>query len=531
LAPILAVVFALPGSASAATWSPAQTLSAAGATAERPQVAFDPAGNALAVWFRPDGANDRVQAAFRPAGGSFGPAQDLSAAGADAFTPRVAFDPAGNAIVVWSRPSGGSRRIQASFRPAGGNFEAAQNLSPAGGDAFEPQIAIDASGNALAAWRRFDGADYRVQAAFRPAGGAFGAASTLSAAGGGTEGPRIAFAPAGNALVVWRRFNGANFRIQARPRSAAGAYGVTQNLSPLVGNAQRPEFAFDGSGNALVVWPRDDGANLRAQARFRSAAGALAGIQTLSAAGGNAFGTQVAMDEAGNALVLWSRFDGADFRVQARLRAPGGGYGATHGLSAAGGGASESHVAFDTGGNALTVWRRDDGANNRIQARFLPAGGSFEPVQTLSAPGGDADLPRVAFDAAGNALAVWTRDDGANDRVQASFLPAETGSPGTPSNEFSFGKLKRNRKKGTAKQTVIVPGPGELVLAKTKKLKPAEKRADAAGKVKLRIKPKRRTKRKLNRNGKAKLKANVTYTPDGGGPNTKSKKLKLKKRR
>jgi hypothetical protein len=40
-----------------------------------------------------------------------------------------------------------------------------------------------------------------------------------------------------------------------------------------------------------------------------------------------------------------------------------------------------------------------------------------------------------------------------------------------PSNAFSFGKVKKNRKKGTATLTVIVPGPGTLTLA-GKGLKP-----------------------------------------------------------
>jgi DNA-binding beta-propeller fold protein YncE len=106
--------------------------------------------------------------------------------------------------------------------------------------------------------------------------------------------------------------------------------------------------------------------------------------------------------------------------------------------------------------------------------------------------------------------------------------PPPAGAP--PSNEFSFGKLKRNKKKGTAKLTVTVPGPGGLELAKNSKVKGAEKRADAAGDVKLSVKPKRKAKQKLAEDGRAKVRAEVTYTPDGGDPNTQSKRVKLVKR-
>jgi len=107
------------------------------------------------------------------------------------------------------------------------------------------------------------------------------------------------------------------------------------------------------------------------------------------------------------------------------------------------------------------------------------------------------------------------------------FLPE--GGGGEPSNDFSFGKVKRNKRKGTAKMTVIVPGPGALVLA-GKSLKPTSKEAAAAGEVKLKIKAKGNKKRKLNQTGKTKVRPAVTYTPSGGTSNTQDKKVRLVKR-
>jgi hypothetical protein len=97
-----------------------------------------------------------------------------------------------------------------------------------------------------------------------------------------------------------------------------------------------------------------------------------------------------------------------------------------------------------------------------------------------------------------------------------------------PSNSFSFGKVKKNKRKGTAKLEVKVPGPGDLALAKTRKVKRATKRANDEGSVRLKVKPTGRTREKLAEAGKARVKAKVTYTPDGGDPNRKTKKLKLK---
>jgi hypothetical protein len=96
-----------------------------------------------------------------------------------------------------------------------------------------------------------------------------------------------------------------------------------------------------------------------------------------------------------------------------------------------------------------------------------------------------------------------------------------------PSNEFSFGKVKRNTKRGTANLTVNLPGPGALSLA-TGDVKPVVTRATSAGSLVLPVKPKRRVKGKLARTGKAKVKLSVSYTPDNGDQKTKTTKVKLR---
>ncbi len=100
--------------------------------------------------------------------------------------------------------------------------------------------------------------------------------------------------------------------------------------------------------------------------------------------------------------------------------------------------------------------------------------------------------------------------------------------PTTPSNSFSFGKVKHNKKKGTAKLTVEVPGAGAVSLAKSGKVSGADADASAAGDVKLKIAAHGGAKDKLADKGKLKVKAKVTFTPTGGTPKTNTKKLKLK---
>jgi virginiamycin B lyase len=99
-----------------------------------------------------------------------------------------------------------------------------------------------------------------------------------------------------------------------------------------------------------------------------------------------------------------------------------------------------------------------------------------------------------------------------------------------PTNDFSFGKVKKNKRNGTAKLTVKVPGPGRLELAKTNGVKADEETAEAAGMETLIVNSRRLARKNLNAEGKAKVNPKVTYTPTSGSPNTKSKQLKLVER-
>jgi hypothetical protein len=101
---------------------------------------------------------------------------------------------------------------------------------------------------------------------------------------------------------------------------------------------------------------------------------------------------------------------------------------------------------------------------------------------------------------------------------------------GKPSNAFTLGSVKLNKKKGTGTLTVNVPGAGSVSISGAG-LKSATVGAAAAGAVKLTVKPTGKAKKKLKKKGKAKVKASVTFRPTGGDPATQTKSLTLKKKK
>lgn len=94
---------------------------------------------------------------------------------------------------------------------------------------------------------------------------------------------------------------------------------------------------------------------------------------------------------------------------------------------------------------------------------------------------------------------------------------------------FAIGKLELNKKKGTARLTVNVPGSGSL-QGSGKGLKTTSAGPTAAGNVTLSLKATGKARRKLSNSGKAKLNVKLTWTPTGGTGSTKSEKIKLKKK-
>jgi hypothetical protein len=202
------------------------------------------------VWSRSDGTNIRIQARARTPDGTLGSTATISSAGRDASGPQVAFDPNGNAIAVWTQFDGTHSRVHAAFRPSGGSFGADQTISAAGEDANAPQIAIDSTGKAIAIWYRFDGANDRIQAAVRPANGSFGAVQTLSSPGQESFEPKVAAGPNAdaNGVAVWTGSDGSHLRVQSARRRDVTGFPRPKGASPVRASLV-PAFNQCTSGN------------------------------------------------------------------------------------------------------------------------------------------------------------------------------------------------------------------------------------------------------------------------------------------
>jgi hypothetical protein len=100
-----------------------------------------------------------------------------------------------------------------------------------------------------------------------------------------------------------------------------------------------------------------------------------------------------------------------------------------------------------------------------------------------------------------------------------------------PSNGLTLGKLKKNKKKGTAKLTVFLPQPSAGTLTLTGKgLKTQTTAIAGQSELKLKVLPKGKVKKALKKKGKRKVQINVTYSPTGNNAATATRKAKLVKK-
>lgn len=156
----------------------------------------------------------------------------------------------------------------------------------------------------------------------------------------------------------------------------------------------------------------------------------------ISDAGQDGFEPQVVVDGSGVVHSVWTRSDGTHFRIQYATRTSNGAWSAPINISDSGQSASQPQLDVDSSGNLLVVWTRSDGTNLRIQATFKASGGSFSAPTNISDAGFDATEPQVDFDSSGKAIAVWSRFDGSKLRVQASIR--NPGVSGTFLNEVTL---------------------------------------------------------------------------------------------
>jgi hypothetical protein len=356
----------------------------------------------------------------------------------------VAVAAGGDGLAVWSEPVGGRLVIRARFLL--GHAGAAVTLSNSG-DAGLPRPAFDAAGNAVVVWTQYENNRNDIWAArYTAAAATWSAPLRLSAAAAVADAnvPDVAVDAAGNAVVVWHQGDGRvnHFDVWSAVYSAAAdawAAPVLQNDTSF--SAGNPHLAFNAAGQGIVAWEQQqsDGTTVSNGAqdiwgRSATSAGTWGTRARLNAIAGNVDGVYgqvaVAMDAQGNGFALWVQGSGTlPFVIHAaRLAATNGWQASTVITSNALDSSYGPHLAFDAAGNAVAIWQQQTGVGAFAGvARYDAANGWIASGAIGNDVAGDVYDPRIAVDGAGNATAVWYQWDTASGAISVMFDRALAG--------------------------------------------------------------------------------------------------------
>jgi hypothetical protein len=240
-----------------AGWQGPVRVSSTLVEAQRPRLAMGPLGEITVAWEAHDIGQSavQIQATSFTATGGWQPAVTLATIGVfelryersedRAPDPTVTTGPQGDVSVTWRRfPDATHVIIEAATRAPDGDW---QPPSRPARSAFAipepyvyqgpgPQIAIDASGDQAASWSRWDGSTEVVEAATRPADGAWQPPVTLSPLESQATPISILALPQGGFFVVWSSEGALNPLFSTWTETSEAALDIispeTPNLPP-----------------------------------------------------------------------------------------------------------------------------------------------------------------------------------------------------------------------------------------------------------------------------------------------------------
>jgi hypothetical protein len=351
-----------------------------------PRPAIDAAGNALVAWTLFDKSETSLlpgHAQFRrlSSAGVLGPITEMSSV-LPADSARVAMSPNGKAVLFWRRRNSDDTlsTMETRTRSAAGVLGPVKSVSlfQSQGE-FSAEVAMNARGDAVFAWRRQVGGvnpHSVVQLRRRAAGGGFGLLhQNLGTEAAGAN--PVAIDGQGNAIVTWLDNISNSVRMEMRTLSAADVLGPQQFVSHGIGNAAAPQVAMNEAGDAALAYLEFDGSIFEAKASIRPAGGGIAGPFTVSPPGAFAFSPGAVIDAHSRSMFVWNAGPTGATKAQARTRSATGALGGVRTLDNAAAPALFTSIAMNPRGDAAAVWceaeQRGDGNVFTIHGAVTPS--------------------------------------------------------------------------------------------------------------------------------------------------------------
>ncbi len=343
------------------------------------------------------------------------------------YSPQVSSDSSGNAIAVWQQYNGSISDIYAKRYVAGMGWSTAEVIETGTGNAYSPQISFDSSGNAIAVWRQYNGSDDLIYANRYVAGSGWGTAEVIDAGTGDSYSPQISVDSSGNAVAVWWQYNGSTYDIYANRFVASTGWGTAEVIETGTGSAYSPQISVDNSGNAIAVWEQFSGPSYDIYASRFVAGSGWGTAEVIETGTGSAYSPQVGFDSSGNAIAVWQQYTGSIRDIYASRYVDGIGWGTAEVIETITGDSYSPQISFDSSGNAIAVWEQSSGSADLIYANRYAAGIGWGTAEVIETGTENAYSPQISVNSSGNAIAVWEQYSGSADLIYSNRYVAGLG--------------------------------------------------------------------------------------------------------
>ena len=377
--------------------------------------------------------------------------------------PQVAMDAKGQAVTLWTQHNVDRDEIWFSRHAPGSGWSAGAALdSSLAGSSGEPRLGLRADGHALAIWSHFNEVHYAIWFSEQAPGEPWSRArSLLPEPFGDASNPHLAMDPAtGTAFAVWLQFDGFRETVwSARHLPGQGWDQLRQLDDGSWEDSALPRIAVNANGAAVAVWTQAGGSVGTLWARHYGPDSGWGPAQRIDPV--STFDTQmpdVALSSTGEALAVWLQWEKGLYVTYSGHFLPGHGWGKARRIDAElPGHASGPRIALDPRGNAIAIWSRFDGAAESILTNRYSVGFGWDTARFLEGEEGTARAPRLAIDGAGNAAAVWQQEVDGHIRVRSSRYVAAVG--------WGLCSVVSPEVIGDATEPALALGPGEQGMA------------------------------------------------------------------
>ena len=401
-------------------WEEAESVEEQDTTAHSPQIAVDSSGNAIIVWAQQVDGDYKIFANYKAStDANWTPenAQEISTiTEGNARNPKVAFNPSGVAMVVWTQDGGNYSSIWSNHYDSGWQGTARVDPASSAGDAASPQIVANSAGNFITAWSQAEANTYNIYSNYFTTAWQTNAVLVDSDTGNART-PRIAIHTNNDIYATWaQQTDGINFSILAA-RSTDDAVSW-QNLGLVEnddGRASNPRIAVNSSGLVFVAWEQETNgldSDTRVNLYQDSAWGTP--VELDSPTSGDAYNVSLATDSNDDAFVVWEENIGAYSVIQGKkyLAAPDNSWQTTERIdSAVNLDASAPLIAMDGPDQGLVIWTQnnDEGRYKLMASRYNAADGWGTPEVISETNTADVFTPYIfpISDTSNKAAVVW----------------------------------------------------------------------------------------------------------------------------